>query len=62
MKIINAVGQNCPMPVIMAKKEIDNGEDFFIIVVDNKIAVENLKKLANSQGFKITVKEENNIY
>ena len=62
MKIINAVGQNCPMPVIMAKKEIDNVEDFFIIVVDNKIAVENLKKLANSQGFKITVKEENNIY
>ena len=26
MKIINAVGQNCPMPVIMAKREIKNGE------------------------------------
>ncbi|WP_294372553.1 sulfurtransferase-like selenium metabolism protein YedF [uncultured Clostridium sp.] len=59
-KIIDAKGKNCPIPVIMAKKEIDNGGDSFIVEVDNKIAVENLKKLAKNQGFYSTVKEEEN--
>lgn len=58
-KFIDAKGKACPMPVIMAKKEIDAGVKFFEIEVDNKIAVENLKKLANSQGFTTTIKENN---
>ncbi|WP_370829926.1 sulfurtransferase-like selenium metabolism protein YedF [Clostridium sp.] len=58
-KIIDAKGKNCPMPVIMAKKEIDAGVKFFEIEVDNKIAVENLKKLANSQGFTTRIEENN---
>lgn len=58
-KIIDAKGKNCPMPVIMAKKEIDAGAQELIIEVDNSIAVENLKKLANSQGFFTNLKEEN---
>ena len=58
-KFIDATGKNCPMPVIMAKKEIDAGVKFFEIEVDNKIAVENLKKLANSQGFTTTIEENN---
>lgn len=61
-KMIDAKGKNCPIPVIMAKKEIDAGEQELIIEVDNSIAVENLKKLANSQGFYTDVKEENGIY
>ena len=56
-KVIDAKGKACPMPVIMAKKEIDTGVKFFDIEVDNKIAVENLKKLANSQGFTTTIEE-----
>lgn len=58
-KFIDAKGKACPMPVIMAKKEIDAGVKFFEIEVDNKIAVENLKKLANSQGFTTTIEENN---
>lgn len=56
-KRIDAKGKNCPMPVIMAKKEIDAGEKLFVIEVDNAIAVENLKKLAKHQGFNVSVKE-----
>ena len=56
-KVIDVKGKACPMPVIMAKKEIDTGVKFFDIEVDNKIAVENLKKLANSQGFTTTIEE-----
>lgn len=57
-KIIDAKGKNCPIPVIMAKKEIDGGNNSFVVEVDNNIAVQNLKKLANSQGFKTEVKED----
>ncbi|OOM81085.1 sulfurtransferase-like selenium metabolism protein YedF [Clostridium sp. BL-8] len=61
-KLIDAKGKECPIPVIMAKKEIDNGNKNFTIEVDNNIAVQNLQKLANSQGLLIDVKEENNIF
>jgi TusA-related sulfurtransferase len=57
-KIIDAKGKNCPIPVIMAKKEIDGGNNSFVVEVDNNIAVQNLKKLANSQGFITEVKED----
>lgn len=61
-KVVDAIGQACPIPVIMTKKEIDNGEDQIITKVDNKIAVENLKKLAASTGFEVEVKEEDGLY
>lgn len=61
-KLIDAKGKECPMPVIMAKKEIDNGNKDFVVEVDNKIAVQNLQKLANSQMLSINVQEENNIF
>lgn len=61
-KKIDAVGMACPMPVIMVKKELDAGETFIVIKVDNKIAVENLKKLGNNQGCEISVKEEADNY
>lgn len=63
MKKIDALKKACPMPVIMAKKEMDQGETQFIVAVDNKIAVENLKKLASNQAFKIEVEEkDDNFY
>jgi selenium metabolism protein YedF len=61
-KLIDAKGKECPVPVIMAKKEIDNGNKDFIIEVDNKIAVQNLQKLANSQNLFINIQGENNIF
>ncbi|MFA9464832.1 MAG: sulfurtransferase-like selenium metabolism protein YedF [Velocimicrobium sp.] len=61
-KIIDAVGKACPMPVVMTKKEMDKGEESIITTVDNKIAVENLKKLAQSLGFMVDVKEEGDLF
>lgn len=58
-KNIDARGKSCPIPVIMAKKEIEQGGKFFTVQVDNKIAVENLRKLANSQGFTVSIEEAN---
>lgn len=47
---IDAMGKACPMPVVLAKQALDGGENDVTVVVDNQIAVENLKRLAESQG------------
>lgn len=48
---INALGDQCPLPVVKAKKALDSMEtgDVVQIQVDNEIAVRNLVKLAESQ-------------
>ena len=43
------------MPVILAKKEIDAGNTSFVVAVDNEVAVENLKRLAESQNYQASV-------
>ncbi len=53
---IDARGQTCPIPVIMANKEIENNILSFTILVDNAIAVENLKKLALNKGYQVELK------
>lgn len=57
MKTVDARGKNCPIPVIMAKTEIDNGNEEFVVEVDNTTAVQNLEKLAGSQGYTSSVGE-----
>lgn len=59
MKEIDARGIECPMPVIMAKRVIKEGEENFNVLVNEDIAVENLKKLAKETGFDITVEDQN---
>ncbi len=54
MKIqLNAKGLQCPQPVILAKKALDEGNDTVEILVDNAIAVQNLTRLAQSGGRQI---------
>ena len=62
MTTIDAKGKNCPIPVIMAKAEIDKGICDFNIEVDNKTAVHNLEKLAKSQGYTVCVNEFDNYF
>lgn len=47
---INAKGLECPKPVLLAKKALDEGNAVVEILVDNAIAVENLTRLAQSGG------------
>ena len=56
-KYIDARGKACPMPVILAKKEIDNGETDLTVVVDNEIAVGNLSRLASNCGIEVKTEE-----
>lgn len=57
--ILNAFGKQCPMPVMMTKKEIDNGCTDISITVDNETAVKNLSRLAEKNGYSATVDDIN---
>lgn len=49
---IDGRGQDCPKPVIMTKKELENiDEGTIVTIVDNKVANDNVSKLANSLGY-----------
>ena len=49
---VNAMGKQCPIPVVMTKKVIDKATigDEVEILVDNETAVNNLSRLANKTG------------
>lgn len=63
MKKINAIGQICPMPVIMTKralKEILEGE--IEVIVDNEIAKENVEKMVVEMGHTYVDFQEDEIF
>ena len=60
--LVDAKGKPCPTPVIMAKKAMAEGHDTFTVLVDNPTAVENLKRLADNQGFAVAIREEGGTY
>lgn len=49
---VNAIGDNCPIPVVKAKKAIDALTESAIveISVDNEIAVQNVTKMVNQKN------------
>ena len=72
MVTVNAMGDNCPIPVIKTKKAMQalTGPETIEVLVDNEIAVQNVTKMATASGgqvssqkitdgeFKITVQME----
>lgn len=56
MITVNAVGDNCPIPVIKTKKAIQEltGPETIEVLVDNEIAVQNVTKMAESEGGKVS--------
>ena len=57
MKIVDAKGKNCPIPVVMTKKEIDAGAKELMVEVDNPIAVQNVSRLATAMSFDVATEE-----
>ena len=52
MITINAMGDNCPIPVIKTKKAMQalTGPETIEVLVDNEVAVQNVTKMASSSG------------
>ncbi len=63
-KIVDARGLDCPQPVILTKKAMDEGDglDELITIVDRDVARENIKRLAQSQGYEYNVEEKDGDY
>ncbi len=61
--IVDARGLSCPQPVILTKKAMEKDDAQRITtVVDNQAALENVTKLAKSQGYDVTVEEKEGVY
>lgn len=56
MITVNAMGDNCPIPVIKTKKAMQEltGPETIQVLVDNEIAVQNVTKMASSSGGTVT--------
>jgi len=58
MKIVDARGKLCPQPVIMTKKEADNGELEITVVVDNETAKSNVLKFGAKLNYTTTTEDK----
>ncbi len=48
---IDARGLNCPQPVLLTKKTLENSDsDVFLVLVDNFVSMENVCRFLKSQG------------
>lgn len=58
--VVNAIGDACPIPVVKAKKALGEMQrpGLLEVHVDNETAVENLKRLAASQGLQAGVEKK----
>ena len=54
---VDAMGKACPTPVILAKKALDAGQSPLTVLVDNQIAVENLRRLGASSQLQVEVSQ-----
>ena len=56
MVTVNAMGDNCPIPVVKTKKAMQalTGPETVEVLVDNEIAVQNVTKMAKDQGGEVS--------
>lgn len=56
MITVNAMGDNCPIPVVKTKKAMQalTGPDTIEVLVDNEIAVQNVTKMASGAGGQVS--------
>lgn len=59
-KIIDCKGMACPLPVVNAKKAAEalGAGDVLTVLVDNEIAVQNLKRFAEHKGFGVSAEKK----
>lgn len=55
MKKINAIGLECPKPVILTKKEIDRGEKEIQVLVNDEVCKQNIIKCANTLNYRVHI-------
>lgn len=59
---VDARGCACPQPVIKTKKAIAQEHDEVVVLVDNKTALENVKRFAGKNKHRITAIQIDDYY
>lgn len=59
---VDVTGCACPEPVIRTKKAMKEGHSEIVVLVDNKTACENVKRLAAKNNHSVAVEEAGDIY
>ena len=59
---IDACGLSCPEPVIQTLKAINAGTVSVTVLVDNTTAMENVKRLAGSKDYNVTVEPQGELF
>jgi len=62
MKRIDTSGMSCPQPVLMTKKALEENPEGLDIIVDNKTARGNVDRFLKNAGYKVTIREQDDIY
>ena len=57
MITVNAVGKACPEPVIMTRAAVEKGATELEVLVDNAVAVSNVTRFLEGQGFRVQHQE-----
>ncbi|WP_299298840.1 sulfurtransferase-like selenium metabolism protein YedF [uncultured Fretibacterium sp.] len=57
MLTVNAVGKACPEPVIMTRAAVEKGATELEVLVDNAVAVSNVTRFLEGQGFRVQHQE-----
>ena len=59
MKTVDCRGMSCPQPVLETKKVLDQaGLEEVLVLVDNPGSKENVRRFAESQGYRVSTSEE----
>lgn len=59
MQIVDARGLSCPEPVVMTRNAMAGKEPAYQVLVDTVAAKENVTRFAMSQGYEVSVSENN---
>jgi len=57
MKTVDARGLSCPQPVILARKAMETGQFPIEVLVETVTSRENVRRMAEKAGCKVTVAE-----
>jgi len=64
MKIIDAKGKLCPMPLIMTKKALSeiNENEMLEVLIDNETSVKNVVRFLEENGIKVRTEKKGDVY
>ncbi len=57
-KEIDVRGLSCPQPVLLTKKAIDAEEKEIMVIADDIVARDNVKRLAENSGYDVKIEEK----